>query len=113
MKSPSFEGLSTRGDDTTLRKILLTAALIAAAAAAATLPARATSRSQSAAAAQASSNVAVVPGFHAPLYSGFQGIPDFPASSFPQYHFTQVSPGSISSVASLSAYDTVVVYGER
>lgn len=98
-----------------MRKILITAALLAVAATTASLPAGATSKSQTAALAQASSNVAVVPGFKAPTYPPFQGIPDFPASdpSLAQYHFTSVSGQSITSAASLANYDTVVVYGAR
>jgi hypothetical protein len=96
-----------------LRQILITIALLAAVAATVTVPARATSGSAAyATATQASSNVAVIPGFSAPIYPGFKGVPPFPANdpSLAQYHFSQLSVGSVST-SSLQPFDTVILYG--
>lgn len=63
---------------------------------------------------QPSSNVAVIPGFTAPKYSGFFGVPDFPVNA-PQvsaYHFSQLPTDQVTT-ASLASYDTVILYGIR
>lgn len=63
---------------------------------------------------QSSSKVAVIPGYTAPKYSGFFGVPDFPANA-PQvsaYHFSQLPTGQVTT-ASLANYDTVILYGIR
>jgi hypothetical protein len=59
-------------------------------------------------------NVAIIPGFHAPKYSDTHGIPPFPASdsSLSAYHFSQVALGSVTP-ETLASYDTVVLYGLR
>jgi len=62
---------------------------------------------------QASSQVAVVPGFTAPSYQG-SSVPIFPAGD-PQlsaYHFTQL-PASQLTPTGLQPYDTVILYGVR
>jgi hypothetical protein len=96
-----------------LRQILITLTVLAAVGAAATVPAGATSGSVArTTATQASSNVVVIPGFDAPVYTGFKGVPTFPASnpSLSQYHFTPLSDSSVSTSA-LQPYDTVILYG--
>lgn len=61
-----------------------------------------------------SSHVAVIPGFTAPQYSGYHGVPAFPASDsrLSAYHFTQVPANQVTS-ALLKQYDTVILYGIR
>jgi hypothetical protein len=59
-----------------------------------------------------SSNVALVPGLHAPKYSPTESLPAFPASQLPGYNFGAVALGSVTA-ANLSAYDTVILYGIR
>jgi hypothetical protein len=56
--------------------------------------------------------VAVIPGFVAPKYSGFIGVPNFPAgdSSLAAYHFSQLAAGAVTPAA-LQGVDTVVLYG--
>ncbi len=63
---------------------------------------------------QASSEVAVIPGFHPPTYPGYIGIPQLPVNS-PQvsaYHFTELTGAQITDAA-LAGYDTVILYGIR
>ena len=60
--------------------------------------------------AQSSSKVAVVPGFGAPVYPGFFGVPNFPTSRFPGYQFTAVGSSNLTS-AKLQGFDTVILYG--
>lgn len=65
-------------------------------------------------AARPSSQVAVIPGFEAPRYSGSFGVPTLPVND-PQlsaYHFTQV-PAANATTATLQHYDTVLLYGMR
>lgn len=65
-------------------------------------------------AARASSHVAVIPGFHAPVYSGTNGLPVFPtdAAGLGAYSFTELGPSSVTAT-SLKNYDTVILYGQR
>jgi hypothetical protein len=66
------------------------------------------------AAPQASTNVVLIPGLHAPRYSDSHGIPPFPASD-PQlagYHYSELPVDAISPEA-LQGHDTVVLYGLR
>ncbi len=81
-------------------------------AATAVLAGRATIAHATASDAAPSSNVALVPGFHAPKYSDTESLPAFPAGQVPGYHFGAVPLGSVTS-QNLSAYDTVVIYGLR
>jgi hypothetical protein len=63
---------------------------------------------------QSSSQVAVVPGFTAPVYPGYYGVPKFPATD-PQlahYHFSQLAATHVNTAA-LASYDTVILYGIR
>ena len=62
--------------------------------------------------AGSSTNVAVVPGFGAPVYPGYFGVPGFPASApeLASYRFTPVGSSGLSSVE-LQGFDTVVLYG--
>jgi hypothetical protein len=72
------------------------------------------SRAGSRAATQASEKVVVVPGFEAPVYPGFKGVPAFPADS-PQlrrFPFSELGAGSVTRAA-LAPYDTLVLYGLR
>lgn len=65
-------------------------------------------------AGQPSVNVAVVPGFVAPRYPGFFGIPKLPVTD-PQlssFHFTAVAAGSVTTKR-LHQFDTVLLYGIR
>ena len=63
-------------------------------------------------ATQSSVNVAVVPGFNAPIYPGFAGVGKFPAtnSQLSAYHFTEL-PTSKLTASGLAPYDTVILYG--
>ena len=63
---------------------------------------------------QSSLNVAVVPGFKAPIYPGFSGVGNFPAtnSRLSAYHFTEL-PTSQLTASGLAPYDTVILYGLR
>lgn len=72
------------------------------------------SRGAGAAATQASSNVVVIPGFTAPKYPGFFGVPAFPtgAPQLSAYHFSQL-PAVQVTPAALSSYDTAILYGIR
>ena len=65
-------------------------------------------------ATQSSVNVAVIPGFVAPVYPGFHGVPTLPVGSprLSAYHFTEL-PANQVSVATLKNYDTVLLYGIR
>jgi hypothetical protein len=65
-------------------------------------------------AAQKSSHVAVIPGFTAPRYTGYHGVPAFPASDprLSAYHFTPVSANQVTTTL-LKQYDTVLLYGIR
>src|SRR5215467_5732047 len=65
-------------------------------------------------ATQASVNVAVVPGFKAPVYPGFGGVGNFPASNprLSAYHFSQLAVSNLTA-GNLASYDTVVLYGIR
>jgi hypothetical protein len=63
---------------------------------------------------RSSSQVAVIPGFTAPKYTGFFGVPNFPVNA-PQvsaYHFSQLATAQVTT-ASLANYDTVILYGIR
>jgi len=67
-----------------------------------------------AAARQASSNVAVVPGYNPPQYQNFYGVPPFPASA-PQvgsFRFSELAANAVTPAA-LASFDTVVLYGIR
>src|ERR1700759_2985891 len=67
-----------------------------------------------ASATHSSVNVAVVPGFNAPIYPGFAGVGKFPSTN-PQlsaYHFTEL-PTSKLTASGLAPYDTVILYGIR
>jgi hypothetical protein len=71
------------------------------------------SHSQGAASAtQSSLNVAVVPGFKAPIYPGYAGVGDFPAgnSRLHAYNFKAL-PTSKLTASGLAPYDTVILYG--
>ncbi len=72
------------------------------------------SRGAAALATQASVNVAVVPGFKAPIYPGYSGVGAFPAgnSRLSAFHFTELSGGKLTA-SNLSAYDTMILYGLR
>jgi hypothetical protein len=63
-------------------------------------------------ATQSSVNVAVVPGFKAPIYPGYAGVGNFPAanSRLSAYHFTEL-PFSKLTASGLAPYDTVILYG--
>src|SRR5579859_7196999 len=63
---------------------------------------------------QSSLNVAVVPGFKAPIYPGYSGVGRFPAgnSQLSAYHFSQLSPSKLTA-SGLAPYDTVILYGIR
>jgi hypothetical protein len=64
--------------------------------------------------AQGSSNIAVIPGFAPAPYPGTYGVPRLPLNS-PQlssYTFTALPPNQVSA-ATLSSYDTVLLYGIR
>lgn len=63
---------------------------------------------------QSSLNVAVVPGFKAPVYPGYSGVGRFPAgnSQLSAYHFSQLSPSKLTA-SGLAPYDTVILYGIR
>ena len=65
-------------------------------------------------ASQPSADVAVVPGFAPPTYSGYFGIPKLPVSAaqLAPYHFTQV-PAAQVTAAKLQGFDTVLLYGIR
>ena len=68
----------------------------------------------STAATQASLQVVVIPGYTAPKYPGFFGVPTFPSGA-PQlsgYHFSQLAANQVTSSA-LSSYDTAILYGIR
>jgi hypothetical protein len=67
-----------------------------------------------AAGTQSSLNVAVVPGFTAPIYPGYGGVGKFPAgnSQLSAYHFTEL-PFSKLTASGLAPYDTVILYGIR
>ena len=67
-----------------------------------------------ASATQSSVNVAVVPGFNAPIYPGFAGVGKFPStnSQLSAYHFTEL-PTSKLTASGLAPYDTVILYGIR
>lgn len=72
------------------------------------------SRGANAAGPQGSLEVAVIPGFTAPRYPGFFGVPTFPAGA-PQlsaYHFSQLPANQVTTTA-LSSYDTAILYGIR
>lgn len=61
-----------------------------------------------------SSNIAVIPGLAPPPYPGTYGVPRLPVNS-PQlssYTFTALPPNQVST-ATLSSYDTVLLYGIR
>jgi hypothetical protein len=65
-------------------------------------------------AGQPSVDVAVVPGFVSPTYSGYYGIPKLPVTD-PQlshFHFTAVPTAEVNTTK-LSQFDTVVLYGLR
>jgi uncharacterized membrane protein YgcG len=70
--------------------------------------------SPASAAPQSSVNVAVIPGFTPPIYSGTFGVPNFPttAPGLSAYHFSQLSASGVTSAA-LQSYDTVILYGLR
>jgi hypothetical protein len=63
---------------------------------------------------QPSINVAVVPGFAPQPYAGNNGVPALPVSSsqLASYHFAQLPAKQVTS-ATLSGYDTVLLYGIR
>jgi hypothetical protein len=65
-------------------------------------------------ATQSSVNVAVVPGFKAPVYPGYGGVGNFPASNprLSAYHFSELAASSLTA-GNLAPYDTVVLYGIR
>ena len=67
-----------------------------------------------AAGTQASLNVAVVPGYTAPIYPGYSGVGKFPAgnSQLAAYHFSPLAANNLTA-ASLASYDTVILYGIR
>ena len=67
-----------------------------------------------ASATQSSVNVAVVPGFNAPIYPGFAGVGKFPStnSRLSAYHFTELSTSKLTA-SGLAPYDTVILYGIR
>jgi hypothetical protein len=89
------------------------AALVAASAAAAFFGYPGHSRAAGSA-TQASVNVAVVPGFTAPVYPGLNGVGTFPAgnSRLSAYHFTQLATSKLTA-SGLAPYDTVILYGLR
>lgn len=63
---------------------------------------------------QSSLDVVVIPGFAAPVYSGYHGVPAFPDRN-PQlsaYHFSQLAASKITAAA-LAKYDTAILYGIR
>lgn len=62
--------------------------------------------------ARSSTKVAVVPGYTAPVYPGFFGIPVFPANALPGYQFTAVSSSNLTA-SKLRGFDTVMIYGLR
>ncbi len=102
---------TSRAQRRTLR--ILIAALAAVTVSTAVLVSPAHSRG-AAAATQSSVNVAVIPGFAPPAYSGFYGVPALPvtASQLSAYHFSQL-PASHVTASALSSYDTVILYGIR
>ena len=63
---------------------------------------------------QSSVNVAVVPGFKAPVYPGYGGVGNFPATNprLSAYHFSQLAASNLTA-GNLAPYDTVVLYGIR
>ena len=63
---------------------------------------------------QASVNVAVVPGFTAPIYPGYAGVGNFPAtnSRLSAYHFSELATSKLTA-GGLAPYDTVILYGLR
>ena len=63
---------------------------------------------------QPSVNVAVVPGFKAPVYPGYGGIGTFPAANprLSTYHFSQLAASNLTA-GNLAPYDTVILYGIR
>jgi hypothetical protein len=69
---------------------------------------------QASAGLQPSANVAVIPGFEAPVYTGTHGIPTFPTGrpQLSNYRFAQLSSSGVTTKA-LQSYDTVVLYGLR
>jgi hypothetical protein len=71
-------------------------------------------QSATAAGPQASSHVAVVPGFNPPVYSGESGVPAFPAndSQLSAFHFTELAADQVTP-ANLKSDDTVILYGIR
>src|SRR5690348_6576169 len=62
--------------------------------------------------ARSSSNVAVIPGYGAPVYPGYFGIPGFPAAApeLAAYRFTPVGSSDLTA-AKLQGFDTIVLYG--
>ena len=64
--------------------------------------------------AQASSKVAVIPGFDPPNYAGTVGVPQLPIGSprLSAYHFSELTAAQITTAA-LAHYDTVILYGIR
>src|SRR5436305_3819182 len=66
------------------------------------------------AAAQTSAHVAVIPGFHAPVYPGTNGLVAFPSdsSTLSAYQFSEVGVGAVTTAA-LQSYDTIILYGQR
>jgi hypothetical protein len=83
--------------------------VIALAVATAVLPGNASPRTS-----QASTNVVVIPGFTAPVYPGFKGVPTFPtgAAQLSGYSFSQLAASAVSPAA-LQPYDTIILYGIR
>jgi hypothetical protein len=65
-------------------------------------------------AGQGSANVVVIPGFDAPVYPGFKGVPRFPtgAAELSKYRFSQLADEEVTTAA-LQPYDTIVLYGVR
>ena len=94
-----------------VRILIAAAAAVALAGALLEYPAHGKS---AAASTQASSAIAVVPGFKPPPYPGSYGMPALPVND-PQlasYHFTELAPNKVTPAA-LSSYDTVILYGIR
>lgn len=89
-------------------------AVVASVAALAVVAAGAAGAGSRVTAAQPSAKVVVVPGFNAPVYPGFKGVPSFPAgaSQLAGFTFSQLTPGAVTT-SSLAPYDTIILYGLR
>jgi hypothetical protein len=70
--------------------------------------------SPASAAPQPSANIAVIPGFEPPVYTGTYGIPTFPSTTpeLSNYRFGEVSVSNVTT-KTLQSFDTVVLYGLR